>query len=128
MAKITGIGGVFFKSKHDAKSVRAWYSEKLGIEIDDYGGHSFKWNKDTGRTVWSIFEQSSDYFAPSGAPFMINYRVDNLPEFLEEIKANGVEQVGKLEEFDYGKFAWILDLDGNKLELWEPTGEEIFDK
>ncbi len=128
MAKITGIGGVFFKAQHSLEDLRTWYKEKLGIELDDYGGHTFKWDNPIGRTVWSTFDKSSDYFAPSGAPFMINYRVDDLLAFLADIKAKGVEQIGEVNSYDYGKFAWILDLDGNKLELWEPTGEEVFDK
>lgn len=124
MGKVTGIGGFFFKSR-DAAALRAWYQQALGIPISPYGSYEFEWRdlnepEKTGRTVWSPFEEKSDYFGPSAKPFMFNFRVEDLPGLLAQLKAAGVTQVGAMEEYDYGRFAWILDPEGNKIELWEP--------
>ena len=125
MRRVTGIGGIFFKAQ-DAASLRAWYQEHLGISIEDYGGTVFNWrdaeNPDQkGGTVWSIFAASSPYFAPSDKPFMINYRVENLAALLEQLKREGVEVDEKVEEFEYGRFGWVMDPEGNRIELWEPA-------
>ena len=121
--RILGIGGVFFKSD-DPDQARSWYRDKLGIDNGPYGA-SFPWRsfenpEQEHVTAWSIFPSSSDYFSPSTAPFMINYIVDNLDAFLEKLVAAGVRIDPKREDSDYGRFAWIFDLGGNKIELWEP--------
>jgi predicted enzyme related to lactoylglutathione lyase len=120
---ILGIGGIFFKST-DHKALRSWYQDKLGILNGEFGG-TFKWRAhdapDTERiTAWSIFPSATEYFNPSESPFMINYIVDNLDAFLARCAANGVKIDPKREDYDYGRFAWIYDPDGNKIELWEP--------
>ncbi|MEO0632467.1 MAG: VOC family protein [Planctomycetota bacterium] len=124
MAKVTGIGGVFFKSRGDEAALAAWYQEHLGVDIQPWGGAFFEWKNDTaedgGITVWRAASDVKDWFAPSDAPFMINYRVDDLTELLAELKAKGVEPVKGPESHENGKFAWITDPDGNKVELWEP--------
>ena len=124
--KITGIGGIFFKSE-DPKKLMSWYEEALGLPMTPYG-HTFEWGERShpethGFTQWSIFKQETDYLDPSTKNYMINYRVENLPELIEELKAKGVQVVGEIQEFEYGKFAWAMDPDGNKLEFWEPNDE-----
>jgi catechol 2,3-dioxygenase-like lactoylglutathione lyase family enzyme len=123
MAKIRGIGGVFFKSEN-AEALRAWYAKHLGIESGPEG-KMFAWRDkdDPSReniTVWSIFPASSNYFHPSTSPLMMNYIVDDLKAMLAELRANGVTVADKVEEHEYGKFGWVFDPDGNKIELWEP--------
>jgi len=124
MAKVTGIGGVFFKSSGDNQALARWYEENLGFTLADFGGAILKWSddeaKDGGLTVWHVAEKDSEWFAPSNSSFMINYRVDDLTGLLEQLKANGVEIVQGPESHENGKFAWIMDPDGNKVELWEP--------
>ena len=121
--KVTGIGGVFFKT-NDLEKTKAWYEKHLGLKIDAYG--STFWGKDAeGKTVttqWSPFKKETNYFDPSTKDFMVNYRVANLDELLENLQKEGVQLIDKPEVFSYGKFAWILDIDGNKIELWEPIG------
>ena len=128
MAKVTGIGGVFFKSKTDRAALAAWYSKHLGMKLEDFGGVILRWPDDAandkGLTVWHVAAPTSKWFAPSESQFMINYRVDNLDELLENLRADGVDIVGGPDKAENGKFAWILDPDGNKLELWEPTAWE----
>lgn len=124
MKKVTGIGGVFFKSKDPGK-LKEWYKEHLGLEAGPYGA-SFEWRQadDTskkGSTQWNPFKESTKYFDPSTKDFMINYRVEYLVELVEQLKKDGVEIVDEMETYDYGKFIHIIDLDGNKVELWEPT-------
>lgn len=127
MASVTGIGGVFFKTD-DPDATLAWYRDHLGIDPSDHGGWSFRWRllddpETAGRTQWAPFPASTDYFAPSDAPFMINYRVDDLDGLLDHLDAAGVERVGEVESYDYGRFAWILDPNGIKVELWEAPAE-----
>lgn len=124
--KITGIGGIFFKSEAP-KKLMDWYSEALGLPTGQYG-HTFEWGersfpKTHGFTQWSVFKSETDYLDPSKKDYMVNYRVENLVEFLEELKSKGVQLVGEMQEFEYGKFAWAMDPDGNKLEFWEPNDE-----
>lgn len=122
--KVTGIGGVFFKTE-DVAATKDWYKNNLGFNTDDWGC-TFWWKNIDGKkasTQWSPFKKESDYFSPSNKDFMFNYRVENLVELLEELKQNGVKVIGEIQEFDYGKFGWIVDLDGNKVELWEPKDE-----
>jgi catechol 2,3-dioxygenase-like lactoylglutathione lyase family enzyme len=124
MARVNGLGGVFFKAQ-DAERLRSWYREHLGLPVEDWGGMSFEWReKDdpsrTGATVWSIFPASSRYFDPSPAPFMVNYRVDDLDRVLAELRSEGVEVDPKVEESEFGRFGWVMDPEGNRIELWEP--------
>ena len=120
--RVTGIGGVFFKSK-DPKAMKSWYKNHLGLTTDQYG-YTFWWKDQEGNdcsTQWSPFKDDTDYFAPSEKSFMINYRVKNLKELLKVLQKEGVQVIGEMEEYDYGKFGWILDPEGNKIELWEPV-------
>ena len=124
MAKVTGIGGVFFKSTGDHEALAAWYQEHLGIALEPWGGAVLKWPEDKANddclTVWNVAKADSEWFAPSKASFMINYRVDDLAELLEQLKAADIEILDGPESHENGKFAWIADPDGNKVELWEP--------
>lgn len=124
MAKVTGIGGVFFKAASDNTELAQWYKTHLGLTLESFGGAIFNWQDDKandgGLTVWHVASSQSEWFHPSKATFMINYRVDDLNEMLEQLKSRGVTIVGELEHHENGKFAWILDPDGNKIELWEP--------
>lgn len=124
MARVTGVGGVFFKSRGDSAALRAWYRKHLGMALEDFGGAILKWPddkaEDGGLTVWHVAERDSQWFSPSDSSFMINYRVDDLGELLSQLRAGGVEVVGGPESHENGKFAWIMDPDGNKVELWEP--------
>ena len=124
MAKITGIGGVFLKCKGNSAALAAWYQKHLGMELEDFGGAVLKWPddraEDGGLTVWHLADSDSQWFSPSESAFMINYRVDDLGEMLEQLRADGVEVISGPESHENGKFAWIMDPDGNKVELWEP--------
>ena len=124
MAKVTGIGGVFFKSRGDHAALAAWYEKHLGLPLESWGGAILRWTDDKaddgGLTVWHVAEQDSQWFAPSDAPFMINYRVDDLGELLAQLRAAGVEIIAGPESHENGKFAWIMDPQGHKVELWEP--------
>lgn len=126
MKRVTGIGGIFFKAQ-DAAKLRSWYEQHLGFKLEDYGGTQFKWRdadspETQGSTVWSIFPEDSPYFDPSKKPFMINYRVENLDALLEQLRSEGVEIEERIEEYEYGRFAWVTDPEGNRIELWEPKG------
>ena len=127
MKRVTGLGGIFFKTA-DPKKIKEWYGKHLGLPVDDYGA-SFKWidpdNKEAApaQTAWSPFKDDTTYFAPSKKEFMFNYRVENLVELLKVLKEEGVEIVGEMQEYPYGKFGWIMDPDGNKVELWEPKDD-----
>ena len=122
MEQVTGIGGIFFKARDPAR-MAAWYREHLGIRSED--GHTdFVWREHDqpnriGRTVWSLFPADTDYFGPASTPFMINYRVSNLERMLEQLRVAGIS-VDKVEDHAYGRFAWITDPEGNRIELWEP--------
>ena len=121
MAKVTGLGGVFYKVA-DQERTAAWYKEMLGLG-GDWGIH-FRWSDGSAGDPYSLlsgFKAATDYFDPSTQPFMINLRVDNLDEMVTELQGKGVEILGRQSE-DYGKFAWIMDPDGIKLELWEQAG------
>ena len=122
MKKVTGIGGIFFKCK-DPKAINEWYKTHLGFNTTQYGT-IFEWreNDDStkkGLTVWNPFPEKTKYFDPSEKEFMINYRVDNLEALVEELKKENVTILDKIETYDYGKFIHILDIEGNKIELWE---------
>jgi predicted enzyme related to lactoylglutathione lyase len=120
--RVTGIGGLFFKTTN-LKETKDWYKKHLGFNTDDWGC-TFWWKDKNGKkcsTQWSPFDEKSDHFAPSKKDFMFNYRVENLVELLKALKDEGVTVVDKIQEYEYGKFGWILDNDGNKIELWEPV-------
>ena len=124
--RVTGIGGLFFKASNPKKS-KDWYKKHLGFDTDDWGC-SFWWKDKDGNkcsTQWSPFKKDTDYFGPSKKDFMFNYRVENLVELLAVLKKEGVTIVDKMQEYDYGKFGWILDNDGNKIELWEPIDKVL---
>lgn len=128
--KVTGVGGVFFKCK-DPDAVKEWYKTHLGFPTDQYGAMFTFLNIDKptqqGHLQWSPFKQDTDYFQPSEKEFMINYRVENLEELVEELKAQGVTILDEIAVYDYGKFVHILDLENNKIELWEPV-DQVFEE
>lgn len=124
MKRVTGIGGVFFKAR-DPKALGAWYRTHLGIAVEDWGGAAFRWVSDdnptgTGTTIWNPFTETSSYFAPSDARFMINYRVHDLHALLAALRSEGCTVDDKVEESEYGKFGWVMDPEGNRIELWQP--------
>ena len=122
--RVTGLGGFFFKTPQPDR-LKEWYKNHLGIPTDQYGW-SFWWKDKEGQdgmTQWSPMNADTEYFAPSESSFMMNFRVENLDELLTALKEEGVTVLEKTEEYDYGKFGWILDPDGNKIELWEPKDE-----
>ena len=127
MARVTGIGGVFLRSR-DPKAMAKWYAEHLGIAQSDFNGTGFQWADEvpagTGMTAWSAFPQDTSYFGEgeqsAQQQTMINYRVDDLDAFLATLSASGVWIDPKREDYAYGRFAWIKDCDGNRLELWQP--------
>lgn len=127
MKRVTGIGGIFFKTKNP-ELIRKWYSEHLGLTTDEYGS-AFEWNAaDTnkkGFTQWSPFKESTEYFNPSSKEFMINYRVENIGALVEELKKEGVTVLDEIETYEYGKFVHILDPENSKIELWEPVDKEF---
>jgi predicted enzyme related to lactoylglutathione lyase len=124
--RVTALGGVFMKS-NDPAAMREWYGKHLGFQTDPYGTN-FEWrhaddpNK-KGSTVWSPFAANTKHFLPSTKEFMLNFRVENMEWLLEELKKEGVEQIGEMQVYEYGKFAHIMDPEGNKIELWEPVDE-----
>jgi len=127
MKKVTGIGGIFFKCKNPDE-MKDWYQKHLGINTNEYGA-VFEWyqgadNTKKGFTNWSPFSDETKYFEPSTKDFMINYRVENLALLVEELKKNGVTILDSIETYDYGKFVHIIDIEGNKIELWEPNDQE----
>lgn len=126
MKKVTGIGGVFFKCK-DPEKMKKWYKANLGLQTDEYGT-SFEWREadfpdKKGFTAWNTFPENSTYIE-SHQNFMINYRVDNIEALVDELKKDGVKVVDEIETFEYGKFVHIIDIEGNKIELWEPNDIE----
>lgn len=124
MAKVTGIGGIFFKSRNDSKVLADWYEKHLGMPMENWGGAVLRWPDDhaddKGLTVWTVADKDSKWFSPSDTALMINYRVDHLDELLAQLRADGVEIVNGPESHENGKFAWIMDPEDNKVELWEP--------
>ncbi len=124
MARVTGIGGVFFLSRGEGKTLSAWYEKHLGMRLEDFGAAILNWKEDAaedkGATVWHVADHDSDWFSPSTSSFMINYRVDNMAKMIEQLNAGGVELLKGPEYHENGVFAWIMDPEGNKIELWEP--------
>ena len=127
MKRVTGIGGIFFKCK-DPKQIKEWYKTHLGLNTNQYGA-VFEWRQgaDTtkkGFTQWSPFKETTKYFEPSAKDFMINYRVENMQWLVEQLKKEGVTIADTIQSADYGKFVHIMDIEGNKIELWEPNDIE----
>ena len=124
MKRVTGIGGIFFKAK-DPKALQAWYQKHLGIDVKAWGGAAFKWTDGDGKpvagtTAWSIGSLQSDHFAPSTASFIVNYRVEDLHALVKALREEGCNVLEKIDDSDYGKFGWVIDPEGNKVELWQP--------
>jgi predicted enzyme related to lactoylglutathione lyase len=124
MKRVTGIGGIFFTAK-DPAALQDWYKEHLGIDVQPWGGAAFDWTDEAGTpvggtTAWNVVPADGDAFAPSTAPFMVNYRVADLRALVAALEEEGCEVVGGVEESDYGTFGWVIDPEGNKVELWEP--------
>jgi len=122
MKRVTGIGGIFFTAR-DPETLRDWYKTHLGIDVQAWGGTAFNWADDSGEpvggmTVWSVGDGSN--FAPSKAPFMVNYRVADLHALLKQLRSEGCQVLDKVEDGDFGKFGWVMDPEGNKVELWQP--------
>lgn len=124
LRRVTGVGGIFFKAK-DAAALQAWYRRHLGVDVQVWGGAAFPWTDAEGKpvagtTAWSIISHDSDQLAPSSASFMVNYRVADLRGLLEALREEGCRVLEKTDESEYGKFGWVIDPEGNKVELWEP--------
>lgn len=124
MKRVTGIGGIFFKAQ-DPAALRAWYQAHLGIDVQDWGGAAFTWSDETGKptggsTIWSVNKADGDDFAPSNSTFMVNYRVADLAALLQALRDEGCQVIDKTEESEFGKFGWVMDPEGNKVELWQP--------
>jgi predicted enzyme related to lactoylglutathione lyase len=130
MKHILGIGGIFFKAR-DPEKLAAWYKEHLGLNVEEYGGVSFREEENADVSpkrqaflVWSAFPEDTDYFAPSSKPFMINFRVADLDQLLAKLRAEGVAVDEKAEKSEFGYFGWAMDPEGNRIELWEPPLQE----
>lgn len=124
MKRVTGIGGIFFKAK-DPKALAAWYQRHLGIDVQPWGGAAFTWTDEAGQpvagtTIWSVASATAETFAPTTAPFMINYRVADVRALAAALREEGCNVLDKVEDGEYGRFAWVMDPEGNKVELWEP--------
>jgi len=124
MKRVTGIGGIFFNAR-DPATLRAWYRTHLGIDVQPWGGAAFDWTDADGKptggtTAWTIGDAAKSQFAPSTASFMVNYRVADLHALVAALKAEGCNVLDKIDESEYGKFGWVIDPEGNKVELWEP--------
>jgi len=124
MERVTGIGGIFFKAK-DPAALQSWYRRHLGIDVLEWGGAAFRWTDAHGTpvggtTIWSIGSADGDSFAPSSASFMVNYRVAYVRALLDVLREEGCNVLDELDESEYGKFGWVIDPEGNKVELWEP--------
>ncbi|MFA7332036.1 MAG: VOC family protein [Candidatus Delongbacteria bacterium] len=122
MERVLGIGGIFLKAR-DPDALKAWYREHLGLQIEEWGGLAFPWQRPDGlpgMTVWSVFAESSNYFDPSPARFMVNYVVRDLRALLETLRAEGCQVDERVEESEYGLFGWVMDPEGHRVELWQP--------
>ena len=131
MARVTGIGGIFLRTR-DPKALSAWYAKHLGLTLSDYGGATFLWTDEvpatTGMTTWSLFPEDTKNFGNGNEKgqqqAMVNYRVDNLDELLTQLAAEGVTIDPKRDDYDFGRFAWIVDPEGNRIELWQPLADK----
>ena len=123
MKRVTGIGGIFFKA-NDPRALSAWYRDHLGLDVTEWGGALIKWGgegSEAGLTVWSPFAADTDYMQPSASPFMVNFRVADLDALLAALRAEGCEVMDRTDTSEQGKFGWVLDPEGNKVELWQPA-------
>ncbi|MFO0755989.1 MAG: VOC family protein [Byssovorax sp.] len=128
MTRVTGVGGIFFKAR-DPKALQAWYKQHLGIDVQTWGGAAFRWADADGKpvggtTAWCISAEDSDMFKPGTSPFVVNYRVADLKALLAALRDEGCNVLDKLDESEFGKFGWVIDPEGNKIELWEPPPGE----
>jgi predicted enzyme related to lactoylglutathione lyase len=126
MKRVTGIGGIFFKSS-DPKRLCAWYRDHLGLDVSDWGGAIFQWggpDSSPGMTIWTPFSQDTNKMDPGSSSFMINFRVADLDTLLATLRAEGCNVINNTEPSDFGKFGWVIDPDGNKVELWEPPADQ----
>lgn len=120
MAKVIGFGGIFFKSG-DPSALGAWYAKHLGLNVEHWGGVRFDEDEDrAGYVLWSPFDSATDYFAPSAQPYMVNFRVDDLDALLEQLRVAGVTVDERIEESELGRFGWVMDPEGTRIELWQP--------
>lgn len=124
MKRVTGIGGIFFKSKN-ADVLHSWYKKHLGIDVQDWGGTAFNWadsdgNPTGGTTIWSVAPEDGEQFSQTNASFMINYRVEDLHALIAVLRAEGCNVLDHIDESEFGIFGWVIDPDGNKVELWQP--------
>lgn len=120
MARVTGLGGIFFKAR-DPAALGAWYAKHLGLDVDEWGGVRFEEDASrAGYTLWSPFAADTSYFAPSTQPYMVNFRVDDLDALLAQLRADGVTVDERVEESEFGRFGWIMDPEGTRVELWQP--------
>lgn len=129
MARVVGIGGIFFKAR-DPVALREWYRQHLGINVEAWGGTAFRWNTpgrtepDGGVTVWNVMPETSTYLDPSASRFMVNYRVDDLDALVAALREAGCAVDDKVERSEYGAFGWVMDPEGNRVELWQPPAGE----
>lgn len=122
MDRVQGIGGIFFKAQNP-EALRQWYSGHLGVKLEEWGGAVMFTNageKNPGYQIWSIFDSDTTYFEPGKANFMVNYRVDNLKELIQVLKEEGCQVEDRIEETEQGRFGWVVDPEGNRIELWQP--------
>jgi predicted enzyme related to lactoylglutathione lyase len=124
MRRATGIGGIFFSAK-DPKALGAWYKKHLGVDVQSWGGAQFEWtdaagNPTKGTTAWLIDPADTKHYAPSKSSFMVNYRVEDLVALLKALREEGCNVLEKMDDSEYGKFGWVMDPEGNKVELWQP--------
>jgi predicted enzyme related to lactoylglutathione lyase len=124
MKRVTGIGGIFFKAR-DPVALRGWYQKHLGVDVQDWGGAAFRWADAEGKpipgtTIWTVSGTDGDYFAPGTSSFMVNYRVADLHALLGALRQEGCNVLDRTDDSEYGKFGWVIDPEGNKVELWEP--------
>jgi predicted enzyme related to lactoylglutathione lyase len=124
MKRVTGIGGIFFQAK-DPAVLHAWYKRHLGIDVQPWGGAAFSWVGEDGQpvggtTIWSVWPADGEGFGPAKSPFMVNYRVADVRALLQVLREEGCNVLDKFDDSEYGKFGWVIDPEGNKVELWEP--------
>lgn len=127
MKRVTGIGGIFFKSQ-DPAMLGAWYRDHLGLDVTEWGGAIFSWggpDSEKGVTIWSAFKSDTTYLDPGTSSFMVNFRVENLDSLLRALREEGCNVENRTEESEQGKFGWVIDPEGNKVELWEPPQGQV---
>jgi len=127
MERVQGIGGIFFKAK-DKEALAAWYRDHLGIPVESWGGASLRWadqhDADNAFTVWSPFAADTSYFEPSQSSFMVNFRVKDLDAMLAQLRQAGARVDDRIEDSDFGRFGWVMDPEGNRIELWQPPATD----